>query len=63
VDSYERLTILIFDGLNKALADFDTFVALDDRILITAEIAAQLRNAGVTAPAAAPASDARDWTP
>jgi hypothetical protein len=52
VDSYERLTILIFDGLNKALADVDSFVALDDRILITAEIAAQLRKAGVTAPAA-----------
>jgi hypothetical protein len=63
-DSYERLTILIFDGLNKALAEVDSFVALDDRILITAEIAAQLRNAGVTLPTPAPAaSDTRDWTP
>jgi hypothetical protein len=79
VDSYERLTILIFDGLNKALAEVDSFVALDDRILITAEIAAQLRKAGVTAPpppatardlgpqtfGPAPGSDGdtRDWTP
>jgi hypothetical protein len=61
VDSYERLTILILDGLNQVLSRSDSFVSLDDRNLITAEIAARLRNAGVTAPP--PAATARDLGP
>jgi hypothetical protein len=50
VDSYERLTILILDGLNQVLCRSDSFVSLDDRILITAEIADRLRKAGAILP-------------